>query len=46
MNVFFVIGDTAVTPDLSGTNLPCITRDCVITLLKSMSIPVAERSVY
>lgn len=45
MNVFFVIGDTVVTPDLSGTILPGVTRDSVIALLKSMSIPVEERRV-
>jgi len=45
MNVFFVIGDTVVTPDLSDTILPGVTRDSVIALLKSMSIPVEERPV-
>jgi branched-chain amino acid aminotransferase len=45
MNVFFVIGGTVVTPGLSGTILPGITRDSVIALLKSMSIPVEERPV-
>ncbi len=45
MNVFFVIDDIVVTPDLSGTILPGITRDSVIALLKSMSIPVEERPV-
>lgn len=45
MNVFFVIGDTVVTPDLSGTILPGITRDSVIALLKDMAIRVEERPV-
>lgn len=45
MNVFFVIDDTVVTPALSGTVLPGITRDSVITLLKAMGIGVEERPV-
>lgn len=45
MNVFFVIADTVVTPDLNGTILPGITRDSVIALLKSMGIPLEERPV-
>ncbi|MBT5228053.1 MAG: branched chain amino acid aminotransferase, partial [Proteobacteria bacterium] len=32
MNVFFRIGDEVVTPELSGTILPGITRESVITL--------------
>lgn len=36
MNVFFVIGDEVVTPPLTGTILPGITRDSVITLLRDM----------
>jgi branched-chain amino acid aminotransferase len=42
MNVFFVIGGTVVTPGLSDTILPGITRDSVITLLEMMGIPVEE----
>ena len=45
MNIFFAIGRTVVTPELSGTILPGITRDSVIALLKSMAIPVEERPV-
>jgi branched-chain amino acid aminotransferase len=45
MNVFFVIGDEAATPELSGTILPGVTRDSVITLLRDMGMPVAERRV-
>lgn len=44
MNVFFIIGNTAVTPDLeSGTILSGVTRESVITLLKDQGIKVEER---
>lgn len=45
MNVFFVIDDTVVTPALSGTIMPGVTRDSVITLLKAMGVRVEERLV-
>ena len=34
-----------VTPALTGTILPGITRDSVITMLKSFGIPVTERRI-
>lgn len=44
MNVVFIIGNTAVTPDLStGTILEGVTRDSVIVLLKEMGLTVEER---
>ena len=44
MNVVFVIGNTAITPDLSsGTILEGITRDSVLVLLKQMGLAVEER---
>ncbi len=44
MNVFFVLGDTVVTPDLSeGTILAGVTRDSVIHLLKEKGVKVEER---
>ncbi len=44
MNVFFVIGDTAITPDLSeGTILNGVTRSTAITVLKEMGLKVEER---
>ncbi len=44
MNVFFIIGDKAITPDLqSGTILAGVTRDSVIKVLKDMGITVEER---
>lgn len=42
-NAFFVIGDEIITAPLSGTILPGITRDSVITLLKKWGLPVSER---
>jgi branched-chain amino acid aminotransferase len=44
MNVFFIIGNTAITPDLeAGTILAGVTRDSVIALLKEMGFNVEER---
>jgi branched-chain amino acid aminotransferase len=44
MNVVFIIGNTAVTPDLStGTILDGVTRDSVIVLLNEMGLTVEER---
>lgn len=44
MNVFFIIGNKAVTPDLNqGTILEGVTRASVITLLKEMGYAVEER---
>ncbi|MPZ27271.1 MAG: branched-chain amino acid aminotransferase [Micromonosporaceae bacterium] len=46
MNVFFVYDDgTLVTPELSGTILPGITRDSVITLARHRGHTVVERPV-
>ena len=46
MNVIFVIGNTAITPDLaSGTILDGVTRDSVIVLLKEMGLTVEERAL-
>lgn len=44
MNVFFIIGNTAITPDLEqGTILDGVTRQSSITLLKEMGFTVEER---
>lgn len=46
MNVFFVYDDgTLVTPELTGTILPGITRDSVITLARHQGRTVIERPV-
>ena len=46
MNLFFVLGtgDAArlVTPELTGTFLPGITRDTILALAPSLGLPVAE----
>lgn len=45
MNVFFVLGDTVITPGLSDTILEGVTRDSVITLLKDKGYKVEERDL-
>ncbi len=46
MNVVFIIGNKAITPDLStGTILDGVTRDSVIVLLKQMGLEVEERAL-
>jgi len=45
MNVFFVIGDEIVTPMLTGSILPGITRKSCIELLRSWGLNVVERRV-
>lgn len=46
MNVFFIIGNTAVTPSLEpGTILPGVTRLSAITLLRDMGFQVEERNI-
>ena len=43
MNVFFVIGDEVVTPELLGSVLPGITRKSCIEILKDWGYKVSER---
>lgn len=46
MNVFFIIGNTAITPDLGpGTILAGVTRDSTMVLLKEMGFDVEERPI-
>src|SRR5574338_1066257 len=46
MNVFFIIGNTAITPNLDqGTILDGVTRASSIALLKEMGFNVEERSL-
>lgn len=45
MNVFFVIGDKIITPNLDGTILAGITRDSSIALMKQKGYKVEERKV-
>ena len=45
MNIFFVLGDELVTPELNGSILPGITRDSVIQLASSWGMKVSERKI-
>ena len=45
MNVFFKINGSVVTPRLSDSILPGVTRASVIELLKSWDVEVAERRI-
>ncbi|MDG5766418.1 branched-chain amino acid aminotransferase [Balneolales bacterium ANBcel1] len=45
MNIFFVIGDTLVTPALSGSILPGVTRDSVLELAQSEGMKIEQRPV-
>lgn len=46
MNVFFILGDKVITPDLSsGTILEGITRDSVIKVLADIGKEVEERAI-
>jgi len=46
MNVFFIIGDTAITPALEeGTILSGVTRDSAMTILKEMGFKVEEKKI-
>jgi len=45
MNIFFVINGELITPMLSGSILPGITRKTVISLAKMWDINVAERKI-
>lgn len=44
-NAFFVIDGQVITPSLTGSILPGITRDSVLTLLKNWGIQVTERKL-
>ncbi len=45
MNVFFVLDGKAITPPLSGTILPGVTRDSALTLLREMGVSAEERQI-
>jgi len=45
MNIFFLIGDELITPELNRSILSGITRDSVIKLARSWDINVAERKI-
>jgi len=45
MNIFFKKNGTVITPPLSGSILPGVTRDSVITMLGDRGIPMEERPI-
>ena len=45
MNIFFLINDELVTPDLTGSILPGITRYSVISLAKKWGMNISERKI-
>ncbi len=45
MNIFFVINNELVTPELSGSILPGVTRNSTIQLAKKWELPVSERRI-
>ena len=45
MNVMFKVNGEVLTPELSGSILPGITRDSVLQLLRSWGVPVSERAI-
>ena len=45
MNIFFVIDDTVITPALSGSILPGITRKSAIEILRHWGVKVQERQI-
>jgi branched-chain amino acid aminotransferase len=45
MNIFFVIGDELVTPNLTGSILPGITRYSVISLAQKWGMKMSERKI-
>ncbi|WP_458413585.1 branched-chain amino acid aminotransferase [Schinkia sp. CFF1] len=45
MNIFFKLDGKVVTPELSGSILPGITRDSIIQVLKYWNVPVEERKI-
>jgi len=44
-NIFFLIGDELITPPLTGSILPGITRDSVMRLTKDWGYQVVERPI-
>jgi len=44
-NIFFVMNEELITPPLSGSILPGITRDSVITLARHLGRKVTERPI-
>ncbi|SHI57391.1 branched-chain amino acid aminotransferase [Parasporobacterium paucivorans] len=45
MNIFFKINGEVVTPALSGSILPGVTRDTVLELCKAWGVPASEKRI-
>jgi branched-chain amino acid aminotransferase len=45
MNIMVKIGDEVITPPLSGTILPGVTRDSILTLCRDWGLKIAERPI-
>jgi branched-chain amino acid aminotransferase len=45
MNIFFVLDDELITPELSGSILPGVTRDSVLQLAKMWGLKASERKI-
>jgi len=45
MNIFFLIDDELITPPLSGSILPGITRDSVLRLTEAWGLKVSEKRI-
>ena len=45
MNIFFLIDDELITPPLTGSILPGITRDSVLRLTKDWGLKVSEKRI-
>ena len=45
MNIFFRLGNKVIRPPLSGTILPGVTRDSILTLLEEWEIETEERRI-
>lgn len=45
MNVFFLMDNQLITPELTGSILPGVTRDSVITIAKDKKINIIERKI-
>ena len=45
MNIFFLLEDALITPELSGSILPGITRDSVLRLARDWGLRVEERPI-
>ncbi|MBI3457358.1 MAG: branched-chain amino acid aminotransferase [Candidatus Rokubacteria bacterium] len=45
MNIMFRLGDEVVTPPLTGSILPGVTRDSALTLMRGWGLKVGERQI-